>query len=553
MPVVNFKIEKMMGIFNLLSIEEIINKLPYVGLDIEGIDREYVRIEYNPNRPDFSFDYGIARALKGILGMEKGIPSFKITKSDRFKIILNGRISSRPHIAAFIAKSDRIDEDTIKQIIAMQEDLHNGLGRNRRKASIGVHDLQTIKFPIMYKKISNPQYSFVPLNSNKKMTVEEVIDNTEQGKNYSQLVQKLEFPIIEDSDGETVSFPPIINSEKTKLNSKTKNLLIEVTGTNKNTVEDIIAIMASNLYEAKFEIHNAIILANEELSYPNLQNYTMAVDIDYINNILGLSLTKDEIIKCIEKSRISVIETDDKVLICNIPRYRIDITKEIDLVEEVLLGFGVENLLPSYPSSNKTGNKNQQTKLLDKIRMTLIGLGLTEVINYSLTDLQTQYKNMQRELDKDVISVINPKSIEYEILRESILPSILFTLSHNIHSSYPQNFFEIGKVFNLTDTVDERLSLGIVLSDSFTNFNSIKTIAQSLFETWIGKEITTIQSDHTIFISGRGAEIYIDNHKIGKIGEIDPNIIEAFKIRVPISALEIDLSSAISMVLKEKA
>ena len=506
-----------------------------------------MRIEYNPNRPDFSLDYGISRALKGIFNIETGVPVYNTLKEMGYVLSIEDVVKARPYIAAFVAKRQNCDDELIKQIISMQEDLHNGIGRNRRKASIGIHNLNAIKFPILYKT-ALPSHEFVPLYGEKK-NLEKIISETEQGRKYGKLLgNALSYPILQDSNGETLSFPPVINSDKTKLDNDTNDLFIEVTGTQMDTVEDIITILASNLYEGGFNIYTVMVTNGiDESLYPNLDVRRLNVDCEYINRLLGLSLTLEDIRLCLERSRISVSNIYNTSLECLIPRYRTDISKQIDLVEEVVIGYGVDNLKPTYPKTNLIGNKNFSTKLFEKIRISLVGLGLLEIINYSLTDRKTQYKEMELKEPKQIASVQDTKSGEYEILRESLLPSSLQILAHNIHLSYPQNIFEIGKVFEWFGDIKERWHLSVVLADNLSNYTSIKMIAQSFFHNCFNKDISTITSNHSIYLDGRRASIFVDDIEIGHIGEVHPQVIDNFKIRVPISAFEIDLTKIIEI------
>ena len=247
MPIVNFALKRLNTFFPGLTVEQLTTIIPYVGVDIEGFDDETVRIEYNPNRPDFSSEYGIARALRGILEIETGIPNYVLHNTSKYSIITDRSVTEvRPHIFSLVAKGeDRVDCNTdLGQIIAMQEDLHNGLGRHRLKASIGIHDLDRIKFPLTYTT-TNDKFSFIPLDEDVSCTIQEIINNTRNGRQYGYILRNLrKYPILKDADSNILSFPPIINGSFTKVNTTTRNLLIEVTANNRKTAEDILAILA---------------------------------------------------------------------------------------------------------------------------------------------------------------------------------------------------------------------------------------------------------------------------------------------------------------------
>ena len=146
MPVLRIffsRFEKMTG----LSRETIVDRLPYLGLDIEGEDPDSIRIEYNPNRADFSTDYGIARALRGLVGTEAGPPEYKATRArSRLEVDANLHEVS-PYIVCATATGLKMDDETIRQLISMQEDLHNGIARKRKKAAIGLHNMDAVRAP----------------------------------------------------------------------------------------------------------------------------------------------------------------------------------------------------------------------------------------------------------------------------------------------------------------------------------------------------------------------------------------------------------------------
>ena len=104
----------------------------------------------------------------------------------------------------------------------MQEDLHFGIGRKRKKSSIGLHDADKISFPLTYTTVSR-DHKFIPLNGSTEQSIDEILTNTEVGQNYGSVIESAKnVPIIFDSEQKTISFPPIINSALTTVTSNTK-------------------------------------------------------------------------------------------------------------------------------------------------------------------------------------------------------------------------------------------------------------------------------------------------------------------------------------------
>ncbi len=542
MPVVTLyfdRIERILG--KKISKEKIISTLPFIGLDIEEETKDHVNVEYSPNRPDYSTDYGIISSLQGLLGIKTGMPKLKIKKG-KDTITVNPSVRKiRPFVTAIEARNGKLDDETIRQLIVMQEDLHNGIGRRRKKTSIGIHDLDKISFPLTYTT-TDKNHKFIPLDSSQEMSIRDILEGTtEAGIKYGYLLaNSRKVPIISDSNGHTISLPPIINSERTKISNNTKNLLVEVTAIEKNTAEDTLAIVANVLQDAGFELFS-IKIAGANNSTPLLKPRNLILDSDLVNKILGIKISIPTMVSALRKSRLDAQSKGEKI-ICTIPRYRTDIFGSMDLVEEVALGYGIENLEPTIPESISVGQKNKITTSLDSISSVMIGLGFSEVMNFGLISQRVLCDYTKRDLSK-IVSVSDSKSQEHTILRNAILPGLIDTLSRNIHESYPQKLFETGVVFfQKNDDIKEEIHLACVSAHNDVSFTEIKSILQSFLKATFGFGCRTTTSSNSMFLDGRSADIFVNNDKVGEIGEISPEVIDNFKLRVPIAAFEIKLS-----------
>ncbi|MDE1762961.1 MAG: phenylalanine--tRNA ligase subunit beta [Thaumarchaeota archaeon] len=542
MPVVTLyfnRIGKLLG--RKVSREKITSTLPFLGLDIEEETSDHINVEYSPNRPDFSTDYGVATGLQGILEIKLGIPSLKIKKG-KHAIRADSSVGKiRPYIVAIEATNGKMDDETIRQIITMQEDLHNGIGRRRKKVSIGMHDLDKIKFPLVYKTVERT-HKFVPLNSQDAMTASEILEKTETGLAYRHLLEANKVPVIVDLAGNTISFPPIINSKLTEVTSKSKNLLVEVTANDRSAAEDALAVVAYALQNAGFTLSSVRILGPRN-SAPQLQSRKMLLDSALVNDILGLDLTLPAMVKSLKKNRLDA-KIKGRQIQCLIPRYRTDIFGPIDLVEEVALGYGIENLDYTIPEAKSAGQKNKTTIALEAVRDTMVGLGYLEVMNFGLVGKQTQYDMTKRD-PSGMISVADSKSQEHQILRDMILPGLVDTLSRNIHELYPQKIFETGIVFHRENPINEEVHLACTSAHNDVSYTEIKSVLQSLLKSGFDISCTTKNSQSPLFIEGRTADILVDGKKIGMIGELSPQVLDNFKMRVPAAGFEIRLTGLI--------
>ncbi len=202
------------------TVEEMTKWLPWLGLDIEEVGSDHVKVEFNPNRIDFSSHAGIARGYSGLRGWKTGLPKYEVRKG---KVALNVDPSVsevRPYVLAAVIRNISLDYDSVRELMEMQEDLHWGVGRDRRKVSIGVHNMDTVHPPFSYVAREPKAVKFVPLDKTEEMSLQEILERHEKGVAYRHLVDwARKYPLIIDSKEQVLSFPPIINGELTRVDS----------------------------------------------------------------------------------------------------------------------------------------------------------------------------------------------------------------------------------------------------------------------------------------------------------------------------------------------
>jgi phenylalanyl-tRNA synthetase beta chain len=518
--------------------KRLLDRLPFIGLDIEGMDKDTVRVEYSPNRPDFGTDFGIARAMRGLLGKETGIPKFPTTPSG-ISVSFDRRLSLvRPFIACATATGLDLDDEDVRQIISLQEDLHNGLGRRRRVVAIGLHDMDAIQPPLSYRAVDS-SFRFVPLGGEKPRTIRSILDDTEEGRAYGGALSGARlYPIITDARGTVLSFPPVINGDATRVTAKTSNIFIDVTSTDQKAGDDVLALVATTLAEAGGKLGTVSIrYPSRPRKTPDLAPRELPLDYGLVRSVLGMELSKAEIIKSLAKSRIGV---EGRSALG--PRYRIDLLHPVDLAEEVALGYGVDRIGPIYPASERPGTFDQFEDFLDSASTIMAGSGMIEMMTYELTDERSLYSNFERPSSEKVM-VQNPKSLDHSVLRDALLPTLLASLSRNVKSDYPQRIFEIGRVYTRAKgEVSESWHLGCLVAHSQSSFTEAKMFLESACRILSGKEVIASEGQHWAFSSGRCAAVKVGKVELGHVGEFRPAVISAFGLGVPVSGFEFDLS-----------
>lgn len=542
MPVVELSYSRVQKLVGKVSKKQISESLPFLGLDIESEDGDLVRVEYSPNRPDYSTDYGISLGLQGLLGIKKGMVDLRIVPGKSSLRVTSKVAKIRPYVTGIIARGGTVNDRLIRQLMAMQEDLHFGIGRRRKKSSIGIHDLDKITFPLTYTT-AKKSHKFVPLNSSKSLTASQILSGTDVGREYGDILgNSTEVPVILDANSDTVSLPPVINAAVTTLTEKTKNLFVEVTGISKNDIEDVLSVAVLVLQTAGFSLEE-VKISGAKNSTPALMPRKMSLDPGLVSQALGLDLKSSEIVSSLQKSRLAA-SMKERSIACTVPPYRFDILGPMDLVEETALGYGIENLSPTLSPSQTLGKASTVSTQTKALSLLMVGLGYTEALNSSLTSRQTLYEMTGRK-DRKTISVLDSKSQEHTVLRDSILPELVENLSRNIHAQYPQKLFETGTVFHIGDPVDETISLACVSAHKGASFTEVKSVLQSVLQTGFGISVQTESSSDPMFEKGRTAVIMVGKKPVGLIGEISSKTMASYKIRVPVVGFELSLSGLI--------
>ncbi len=554
MPTIELKIdrlEKLVG--KKLDMKNLEFDLQMISLDLEDIDQEErkIKVEYNPNRPDFCSPEGIARALKGYYELEIGIPHYEITPGN---IIVNVDPSVkqvRPYIVGGVIRNIDLDEDEVATLMNIQEQLHWAVGRDRKKVAIGVHDLDKVVPPYRYTAVKPNSVKFTPLHGDGyPMDLEEILLIHEKGIEYAHILEGKEvYPIIFDNNNDVLSFPPIINGELTTVTDDTKNLFLDLTGTDfvavnlgLNILSTALADMGTMLESVKVNYEGG-----KEIVTPNLTPKKWEVKQSYINNVVGLNLSTDEMIKCFQKVRMDASKSKKKgYLDILVPAFRGDIMHPIDFTEECGIGFGYDNLPKTIPRGG-IGKYHPIQDYLNRLRKIMIGAGYLEVLNFILANSEKQFEYMRQEDDSSKsVEIANPVSKEYDTMRLKILPGLMDTIRLNRSEEKPIKLFEVGDVIILSKEEETGARRDVHISaisyHEDADFTEIRSTLDYIMTSLGYYDVYEIKpGKNKIYIDGRCGEIYLKNSKIGEVGEIYPEILLNFKLEFPAAAFEIDL------------
>jgi len=434
----------------------------------------------------------------------------------------------------------------VRELMEMQEDLHWGLGRDRKKASIGLHNMDRVQPPFAYTTGDPNTVKFVPLDKVEEMSLQEILEKHEKGVAYRHIVDWApRYPLILDSKGRVLSLPPIINGELTRVDSQTKNLFIDITGTDHNAITRSLNVLVTALADMGGSVESVQVkYPDRTVVSPDLAPQRMRLRVDYAGKLLGLKLSETKAMRCLRKCRMDAKRVGKGVLEVLIPPYRIDILHEVDLVEEVAIGYGYFRLKPTKPATITTGKQHKASTLANSVRQIMIGLGFAEAMNFILTNETIHYEKMRRKTKK-MVKLANPVSIEYSIVREDLLPGLMKNLTDNKHESYPQRIFEVSDVITINERTEtrteRRLHVAGVSSHATANFTEIKSCVEALLANLGLTSWSVKETRHPSFLEGRAAATYVKGRKIGILGEVHPEVLNNFELENPTAAFEIDL------------
>ena len=545
-------------------------RMPSIGCVVEENDEEGIEIEIFPDRTDLLSHETISRAARAFLNSLNDSPNLEIKQGEITLEVDKSLQNLRPVILGAVVRgvdngtNYREKDDFIQSLMDHQEKLHLTLGRKRKFASIGVHDLSQLSPP--FKVISvDKKYKFTPLAEEKEMSIEDILKSHPKGKEYAHLMSELkEYPVIIDAEDRVLSFPPIINGDHTTVNEQTRDFFIDVTGWDERSCEACLLLICLSLAE-RGGVIESIQIKNwdrELLNVPRGDSKSHKVPDRLIRNILGIELSKTEIADSIKKMGGELIETrtvtngpdkiekwadcivGEKEHVISMPRWRNDIMHPVDIVEDIAIGYGYDNLPEQLSSVHLDAIPLPSSNLKRRISSSLCALGLQETQSLTLSNKRDQFERVRWIEENKSTIISNPITKEHTMLRQYILPSLLNLLAANRHHELPQRVHELGDVVRDSEN---KTRLSWACAEVGGGFSAAKGIASSLLRD-LGANLSEVKwqginQEEGPWIKGRGAKVIIGGIEVGQIGEIDPKVSFEFGLKVPIQAGEFDVDA----------
>ena len=540
--------------------EELINIFPVAKAELDGHDTEehVIKIELNDtNRPDLWSPAGVARALRTY---ETGsIPeySFFSTKDDqketgeRMVIDDESVLGIRDYSIGFAARGVAITNDMLITLIQSQEKLCTNFGRKRKTIAMGIYRSELIKYPVHYAGVDPDTTKFVPLAMTEELSLREICEKHPKGREYGKIVSGYpRFPYLYDDNGDTLSFPPVINSARIgAVEVGDSDLFIELSGPILDDLLLTASIMACDMADMGYEILPVKVRFakdtpyGREISVPYYFQKEQSAALPDIEKKLGLKLSAEECVAAMTRMGVES-KVEDDVLIARCPAYRNDFLHAVDVMEDVMIGHGLMNFEPVMPSDFTIGRLAPIEEFSRRVKEILVGLGFQEMM-YNYLGSRKEYIDNMHVSGEDAVFIANPMSENYEVVRPSVLPSLLESESMSGHASYPHKIFEVGKVCHKAPGTNSGTatdnSLGLFVSDIRVGYNEVSSIVNT-FMYFVRKEYTLSDAGNDPrFIPGRAARVIVDGKDVGVFGETHPQVLESWNCSMPAVMAELNL------------
>ena len=532
MPNITFDSRDIGKAFKEQEFDKLVNG---IGMDVEERKNGSVTVAITPNRPDMLSFAGLVRALS--LHTGKARPkAYAVAGKPAISIKVTPAVMKvRPFIAAFVVRNIDLGGNALRYVIDFMEKLSDNYGRKRKKLAMGMHDLSSVNGALTYDAARNER--FVPLHGSRPMSFEEILKGHAKGEEYGYTISgSANYPFLRDSE-KVLSLIPIKNSEATKTTARTRDMLIDVTGTDKDAVEGAARMTACMFIDMGADVFPAIIAYPDRKEItPSLKSRRIRVELTNFEETIGVRSTAKSLARLAAREGYIARAVGGTITV-DVAPYRTDVFNDQDVIEDLAVAYGYSAIKP-IPVRGHSIGKESATNVRDNgIAMLMVGLGFSEAMNYYLSNEKLQFDMMRRKRGAGTITVAKSKTEMITMLRQQVLPELLQNLGNSSHERMPQRLFEIGKVFRLEGGKPvEETHVAFVSEHSKANFAEAKSVVDAIAR-HLGMKSSYAAHKDGAFVDGRCASF-----RFGTFGEISPEVLEGFGIEEPVVAGELVLS-----------
>lgn len=282
------------------------------------------------------------------------------------------------------------------------------------------------------------------------------------------------------------------------------------------------------------------------------ENKTVKTTFSKINGVLGIKVPKGTVIDILKRLNFGVETSGDEITTVA-PPYREDVEGYPDLAEEVIRMYGYEHVVPTLLKDAKitAGGYTKEQKDELKVKKTLIEQGYNEVMTYSFYSKKDVAALHLGENDEEgkVIVIENPISDNYEVMRRTLVPSLLGVVSRNVKKgNYAGRIFEIAKTYipkslPVSDFPEERKHLCLAAFGDGEDFFTVKGALKVIEDNFGVKFNLGVRAEKTYLHPGVSAKIILGGEEIGCFGQVTYETCAEFDLECKVFVLELDYDS----------
>lgn len=544
--------------------------------EILGIEGHVIEFEITPNRPDCLSMLGMARETAATFDLAVKYPGIKIHQE-------------YGDIREFASVEVRNTQLCRRYVARVATDIMikpSPEWMQRRLMEAGVRPINNIVDITNYVmlEMGQPLHAFdLDMLAGGKIIVKE----GEEGavfKTLDEVERKLDGHMLMICDGEKpVAIAGVMGGENSEVTANTKAILIESANFYADNIRSTskklgLRTEASARFEKGVDPNICLAAADracqliEELGagrivkgvidvYPEkLERKTLQVRTQRVNDLLGTTLTSEEMADILRRLEMEVV-IEGSLLSVAVPTFRQDVVEEIDIVEEVARIYGFHRIGVTLPKGNSQGAKTNGQMIEDYTKILFNAVGLTEIVTYSFVSPKgfDMIRFPEDSFKRRAVKLINPLGEENSIMRTTLMPNMLEVLGRNYSRKVDTvKAFEIGRIFIPYDIPVDRLpiekkALTLGMYGKEVDFYTIKGVVERVFEKLGIMGIAFIpERNHPTFHPGRCANIILENHILGVIGEVHPDVAENYGLEVRTYLGEIDFDIMLQVTRLER-
>lgn len=528
-------------------------------------------INVPPNRGDCLSIFGIAREVASILNQKAKLPDFKI-KSD-------GRAHVKDHMALDIKELDACPRYVLKLIQDTSITVSPYWMRSRI-LKCGMRPISSIVDVTNYVmlELGQPLHAFDYERIQDRRIEVRLADRGKVFRTLDGMERSLEAGDILICDGSgPVAIAGIMGGENSEITETTRNIALESAYFNpfyirktarrlgirseaslrfeKGIDIDNVGFAAERAIYLMREISGGTILKGERELYEKKEPKTILVTYSTINGLLGTHIGQQEINYALRSIDIHIKAEDDVGILVAIPHFRHDISEPADIIEEISRIHGFEHIPATSPLATlQCHKKNRGDTFFEMIKDYFRLTGFDEIINFAFFSTKDVESLLIPETDERTrfVHIMNPISREYSVMRTCVAPGMLKTIAYNLNRGAKNlRLFEKGKVFFLDEENRHREEMVLCFAmtgkekdfywrEKYTDYDffDIKGVMEGLMGSF-GMNCSAMRSREPFLHPMQGADIYVDDAKVGWIGEIREEVLKTFEIEQSIYCAEL--------------